>query len=98
MSSEDNRIYIPLADYGLSGRAYAETDEDSTRENLIQDILDGQIDPIDIVAFDPDLSDVSKDIAQEVIDRAWGEGIMISPAIRRFAEFHDVDVPEITGK
>lgn len=89
--------YIVVEDFGNLGRAYIETDERlCDLESVIQFIIDGQCDrPIRVVAFNPKDADVSADLAQEIIDRAWGMDIELPPAVINFCERHGAEVPEI---
>jgi hypothetical protein len=72
-------VYLVLDDLGgRLGRTWRETDEDDTdRETLIRDLLDGQYaNPAWIVAFKADEGwsrDVTQDIADELWERCAGE-------------------------
>lgn len=93
----DSKVYIVIADYGASGRSYCETDVRlADRESIVQDLMTGNIDnPFRVVAFDAAACDVSQDIAEEVVNRSWRGGYTIVPGVKKFCEYHDVDVPEI---
>jgi hypothetical protein len=71
----DRDVYLVLDDFGsLLGRAWREADEDDTdRETLIADLLDGQYrNPERIVAFNTAEGwsrDVSEDVADELAER-----------------------------
>jgi hypothetical protein len=67
----DQDTYLVLDDFGPLGRAWRETDEESTdRETLIRGLLTGEYEsPVRIVAFNPAEGwsrDVTVDIADEV--------------------------------
>lgn len=73
--------YLVLDDFGHIGRAWRETDEESTdRDTLIRDLLAGEyINPVRIIAFNTAEGwsrDVTVDIADEVR--------------RRYVEYDDV--------
>jgi hypothetical protein len=70
-SRADQDTYLVLDSFGLLGRAWRETDEESTdRETLIRDLLTGEYEsPVRIVAFNTAEGwsrDVTVDIADEV--------------------------------
>ena len=70
-SRADQDTYLVLDSFGLLGRAWRETDEESTdRETLIRELLTGEYEsPVRIVAFNTAEGwsrDVTVDIADEV--------------------------------
>jgi hypothetical protein len=77
---EDRDVHLVLDDFGsLLGRAWREADEDDTdRETLIADLLDGQYNnPWRIVAFNAAegwCRDVSEEVAGELADRCAERG------------------------
>lgn len=92
--------YIVVEDFGSLGRAYIETDERlADCETLVQFLLDGQCDrPVRIVAFNPSTHDVSAEIAEMLVERAWSDNVGLPPAVINFCEKHGVEVPEIAYK
>lgn len=76
---------------------YRETDTQYVdRATLIRDLIDGQYDePVRIVAFDPELADVSAEIAKAVSDLAWSESKKLPEGVIEFCEDCGVIVPEI---
>lgn len=95
--NKDDMTYIVVEDFGSLGRAYLETDERlADRNTTIINLIEGQSDrPLRIVAFDAKACDVSADIAQEIIDRAWTMDVDLPPAVINFCERHGAEVPEI---
>ena len=67
----DHDVYLVLDDFGRSGRAWRETDEDAAdRETLIRDLLAGEYNnPVRIIAFNTRegwCRDVTVDVADEL--------------------------------
>ena len=54
VSEEAGPIHFVLCDFGLAGRAYAETDpEAASTATIVEDMLDGQYDqPLKVIAVD----------------------------------------------
>lgn len=71
----DFPIHFILCDFGQHGRAFLETDpEKASREQVVQDILDGQIDSDVLSIMEVNLAegwarDVTEDVAHEIYDR-----------------------------
>jgi hypothetical protein len=67
--NEDRDVYIVLDDFGHLGRAWRETDEQSTdKAAIIQDLLEGQYNmPVRVVAFNT-AEGWSRDASEEI---AW---------------------------
>jgi hypothetical protein len=89
----DSTVYIVQDDLGNLDESYRETDvDDCDLEAVIRDLIDGQFHkPIRIIAFNTEegwASDVSKDIAREVVDRALLEGEALPRTVRLFCERH----------
>ena len=95
MPEPHNReIYLVLDDFGERlGRAWAETDEERTdRETVMRDLLEGQSsDPVRVVAFNTAEGwsrDVSEDIANKVLERAFDTNNDLSEDTKRFIDRH----------
>jgi hypothetical protein len=89
----DVTVYIVLDHFGRLGSAYRETDEEQTDlENVINNMLHGEYnDPMRVVAFNTAekwSSDVSEDVAWEVLKRASAQGLPLPTSTRSFCEFH----------
>ena len=89
----DVTVYIVLDDFGRLGSAYRETDEEqSDLENVINNMLHGEYNnPKRVVAFNTAekwSSDVSEDVAWEVLKRVSSQGLALPPSTRSFCEFH----------
>jgi hypothetical protein len=70
-SSEDEDVCLVVDDFGRRGRAYCETDVETTDlETVIHDLLDGQYsNPVRVVSFNTAEGrsrDISADIADEL--------------------------------
>jgi hypothetical protein len=86
----DRDTYLVLEDFGRSGCAWRETDEETAdRRTLIEDLLDGQYqDPVRIIAFNTAEGwsrDVTKDIADE-LRRQLVEYDDVPDSLREFLE------------
>jgi hypothetical protein len=91
--SFDVTVYLVLDDFGKIGRAYREADEvESDLEDIVGGMLNGRYtQPVRVVAFNTAegwASDVSEDIAWEVLKRIAAEGKSIPASTRQFTEFH----------
>ena len=89
----DVNVYIVLDHFGRLGPAYRETDEEQADlENVINNMLHGEYnDPKRVVAFNTAekwSSDVSEDVAWEVLRRVSSQGLALPPSTRSFCEFH----------
>jgi hypothetical protein len=88
---QSGTVHMVLEDFGRSGRAWIETDENETDERDIVDaIIDGQFKrPIKIAAFNLDegwARDVTEDIARAVIDKATAEHRRLGRSAAEFVE------------
>ena len=77
-NDQDQTVYLVADDFGKNGRAWRETDyETSDLETVIQDLLTGQYsNPIRVVAFNTAerwSEDVSGDVAHELCERTQSE-------------------------
>lgn len=84
-------VYIVLDDFGHLGRVYGETDEHEADEvTVVTGILDSQYSrPVRVIAFNVAqgwVRDVTKDIANAVLERARFEHRLLGYAARRFLE------------
>jgi hypothetical protein len=89
----DVTVYIVLDDFGRLGSAYRETDEEQADlENIINNLLHGEYNnPKRVVAFNTAekwSSDVSEDVAWEVLKRVESQGLALPASTRSFCEFH----------
>ena len=88
----DTTVYLMLDHFGRLGSAYRETDEEQADvENVINNMLHGEYNnPKRVVAFNTAeewSSDVSEDVAWEVLKRASAQGLPL-PSSSSFCEFH----------
>jgi hypothetical protein len=86
-------VYIVLDHFGRLGSAYRETDEEQADlDNVINNMLHGEYNnPKRVVAFNTAekwSSDVSEDVAWEVLKRASTQGLALPASTRSFCEFH----------
>ena len=89
----DVTVYLVLDHFGRLGSAYRETDEEhADLENVITNMLQGEYhDPRRVVAFNTAekwSSDVSEDVAWEVLKRVSTQGLALPTSTRSFCEFH----------
>jgi hypothetical protein len=89
----DVNVYIVLDHFGRLGSAYRETDEEQADlENVINNMLHGEYNnPKRVVAFNTAekwSSDVSEDVAWEVLKRVASQGLALPASTRSFCEFH----------
>jgi hypothetical protein len=90
--TDDRDVYLVLDDFGgRLGRAWRETDEDSTdRQTVVTDLLDGQyFDPVRVVAFNTGEGwsrDVSEEIADEIVQQCAQDGDEIPPSLQGFVD------------
>ena len=89
----DVTVYLVLDHFGRLGSAYRETDEEhADLENVINNMLHGEYNnPKRVVAFNTAeewSSDVSEDVAWEVLKRTSGQGLALPTSTRSFCEFH----------
>src|SRR4051812_22560256 len=99
---DDQDIYLVLDDFGRLGQAWRETDPENTdRETVIRDLLDGQYsDPVRVVCFNTAEGwsrDVSEDIANALRQRYDLEMREAPPTIQGFIErFENRDRRQLT--
>lgn len=89
----DVTVYLVLDHFGRLGSASRETDEEhADLENVIDNMLHGEYNaPKRVVAFNTAekwSSDVSEDVAWEVLKRASTQGLALPTSTRSFCEFH----------
>ena len=94
-------VHLVLDDLMPLGKVYRETDQaEADRETVISNFMSGQFyKPLRVVAFNLGegwVSDVSEDIARELIARAHAEDADLPEATRRFIERY-VDIL-VTGR
>ena len=92
-------VHLVLDDLMPLGKVYRETDQaEADRETVINNFMSGQFyKPLRVVAFNLGegwVSDVSEDIAREIIARAHTEDADLPEATRGFTRFHGRDQPE----
>src|SRR4051812_37570303 len=92
--SKDQTVYLVLDDFGRHGRAWRETDDETTDlETVITDMLSGQYnDPVRIVAFNSAEGwsrDISEDIADEVRRRCNMQMTEVPDNLQSFMERHE---------
>ncbi|MBR1187284.1 hypothetical protein [Bradyrhizobium sp. AUGA SZCCT0160] len=101
-TGNDETVYLVADDFGKIGRAWRETDYETTDlETVIQDLLTGQYrSPIRIVAFNTAerwSEDVSADVAHELRRRCDLQGrdipFFLQDFTDRFERYHDVQLP-----
>jgi hypothetical protein len=90
---QDLTVYLVVNDFGKFGKAYVETDiAGADRETVIRNFLSGQYsNALRVVAFNTAEGwsrDVSQDIANEVLDRAFDADDMLSEDTKRFMNCH----------
>jgi len=89
----DVTVYLVLDHFGRLGSAYRETDgEHADLENVINNMLHGEYNaPKRVVAFNTAekwSSDVSEDVAWEVLKRASTQGLALPNSTRSFCGFY----------
>jgi hypothetical protein len=91
---DDVDVYLVLDDFGgRLGRAWRETDEESTdRQTVITDLLDGQYsNPVRVIAFNTIEGwsrDVSEELAEEIAERCARGGSEIPARLEAFIARH----------
>jgi hypothetical protein len=90
--TSDVTVYLVLNDYP-TGLAYVETAlDEADRETVIRNFLSGQYsNPLRVVTFNAaegSSQDVSEDVANEVLDRAYDPDDTLSDATKRFIDRH----------
>lgn len=96
----DFTVFLVLDDYGPQiGRAYRETDPDEAdRRTVIENLISGEYkNPLKVTAFNEAegwASDVSEDIAREVVETALSSDRELSRSAATFFERHTgQDIP-----
>jgi hypothetical protein len=88
----DVSVYIVLDHFGRRGSACETDEEQADLENIINNMLHGEYnDPKRVVAFNTAekwSSDVSEDVAWEVLKRVSSQGLALPASTRSFCEFH----------
>src|SRR5256885_6723820 len=87
----DVTVYLVLDHFGRLGSAYRETDEEQADlENVVTNMLNGEYNnPKRVIAFNtPEKwsSDVSEDVAWEVLKRVARQGLELPISTRTFCE------------
>jgi hypothetical protein len=87
----DVTVYLVEEDFGQRGRAYLETDAaEADRETIIRNLISGQYgNPLRVVAFNTAegwSQDVSEDVANEVLDRAYDADETLTDGTKRFID------------
>jgi hypothetical protein len=80
------KVYILEADFGILGRVFLETPPDDDLETVMANLMSGDYHGAvkRVIAVDPDMADVSADIAQELVSRAWRAGVDLPGDVRDF--------------
>ncbi len=91
--SNDQTVYLVANDFGKIGRAWRETDlETSHLETVLQDLLAGEYqDPIRVIAFNTAegwSQDVSEDVAHELERRCDLQLTDVPSALQKFVDRH----------
>jgi hypothetical protein len=89
----DVTAYIVVEDFGDLGQAFRETDiADADFDTMVRNIISGEYrNPLRVVAFNTVEGwsrDVSEDIANEVLDRAYDADTTLSAGAKRFIDRH----------
>ncbi len=87
----DVTVYLVEEDFGQRGRAYLETDAaEADRETIIRNFISGQYeDARRVIAFNTAEGwsrDLSEDIANEVLDRAYDADETLTEGTKRFID------------
>jgi|SRR6476660_2854884 len=93
-NDQDQTVYLVADDFGKIGRAWRETDYETTDlETTIQDLLSGQYNnPIRVIAFNTAegwSKDVSEDVARELRRRCDLQLRDVPSTIQDFVERHE---------
>ena len=89
----DVTVYLVFNDFGQFGKAYVETDiAEADRETIIRNFISGQYsNALRVVAFNTAEGwsrDVSEDIADKVLERAFDANNDLSEDTKRFIDRH----------
>lgn len=92
----DQTVYLVVDDFGKHGRAWRETDVETTNlEMVITDMLDGQYNrPVRVVGFNTAegwARDVSDDVADEIRRRCDLQMTEVPPSLEEFIEQRRAD-------
>jgi hypothetical protein len=90
---QDVTVYLVINDFGQFGKAYVETDiAEADRDAIIRNFITGQYgNALRVVAFNTAEGwsrDVSEDIANEVLERAFDGDENLSEDTKRFIDRH----------
>ena len=90
---DDVTVYLVFNDFGQFGKAYVETDiAEADRETIIRNFISGQYsNALRVVAFNTAEGwsrDVSEDIANKVLERAFDTNNDLSEDTKRFIDRH----------
>jgi hypothetical protein len=90
---QDITVYLVVNDFGKFGKAYVETDiAEADRETIIRNFISGQYsNALRVVAFNTAEGwsrDVTEDIANEVLERAFDADENLSEDTKRFIDHH----------
>jgi hypothetical protein len=90
---QDVTVYLVVNDFGKFGKAFVETDiAEADREAIIRNFISGQYsNALRVVAFNTAEGwsrDVSEDIANEVLERAFDADDTLSEDTKRFIDRH----------
>ena len=90
---QDVTVYLVVNDFGQLGKAYVETDiAEADREAIIRNFISGQYsNALCVVAFNTAEGwsrDVSEDVANEVLERAFDADKNLSEDTKRFIDRH----------
>jgi hypothetical protein len=90
---QDVTVYLVVNDFGQLGKAYVETDiAEADREAIIRNFISGQYsNALCVVAFNTAEGwsrDVSEDIANDVLERAFDADENLSEDTKRFIDRH----------
>ena len=90
---QDVTVYLVVNDFGQLGKAYVETDiAEADREAIIRNFISGQYsNGLCVVAFNTAEGwsrDVSEDIANELLERAFDADENLSEDTKRFIDRH----------
>ena len=92
--TDDQNIYLVVDDFGSHGKAWRETDVETTDlETVISDLLEGQYrNPVRVVGFNTAegwARDVSEDVADELRRRCDLQMTEVPPNLQEFVERHE---------
>jgi hypothetical protein len=90
---DDVTAYLVVEDFGDLGRAFRETElAEADLDTIVRNMISGEYrDPLRVVAFNAVEGwsrDVSEDVANEVIDRAYDADSTLSTGAKRFVGRH----------